>query len=335
MAAEPARIVFLDRDTLPAHVVVRPPKHPHRLTSYESTRPEEVISRIADADIVVTNKVQLTGEAIRSAPRLKLIAIAATGTNNVDLAVAQELGILASNVRNYATHAVPEHTFALILALRRNVLAYRQSVTKGRWEQAGTFCYFDFPMRDLAGDTLGIIGYGALGRAVAQIGKAFGMHVLVAGRKDASSTQDPYTPFEEVLKRSDVISLHAPLTPGTRHLISSPEFALMRRKPLLINTSRGGLVDEMALIAALDSEQIAGAGFDVATVEPAPLDHPLVGLLERPNFILTPHVAWASEQATQALADQLIDNIDAFLGGTPRNIVGPNATQANVQKKGS
>ncbi|HKQ82517.1 MAG TPA: D-2-hydroxyacid dehydrogenase [Steroidobacteraceae bacterium] len=322
MAAEPAQIVFLDRGTLPSHVVVRPPKHPHRLISYEATGPDEVIPRIADADVVVANKVHLTGEAIRSAPRLKLIAIAATGTNNVDLAAAQERGILVCNVRDYARHAVPEHTFALILALRRNLLAYRQSVIAGRWEQAGTFCYFDFPLRDLAGDTLGIIGYGALGRAVAGIGKAFGMHVLIAGRKGAASTPDTYTPFDEVLRRSDVISLHAPLTPDTRHLISASEFALMRRKPLLVNTSRGGLVDEEALIAALDSGQIAGAGFDVATIEPAPLHHPLVRLLDRPNFMLTPHVAWASEQATQALADQLIDNIDAFLGGTPRNVVG-------------
>lgn len=321
MTSESVCIVFLDRATLPSHVVLRNPRHPHRWVVHEASSAAQVAERIADADIVVSNKVHIAREAMQGASRLKLIAISATGTNNVDLDAARERGVVVCNVRDYATHAVPEHTFALILALRRNLLAYRQSITTGRWEQAGTFCYFDFPIRDLAGSTLGVIGYGALGRAVAAIGKAFGMHVLIAGRKQSATVQLPYTPFEEVLKRSDILTLHVPLTPDTRHLISTTEFAQMQRKPLLINTARGGIVDEVALVKALDSGQIAGAGFDVASVEPAPLDHPLVRLLDRPNFILTPHVAWASDQATQSLADKVIENIDAFLGGTPRNVV--------------
>ena len=315
------RIVFLDRDTLPSQIVVRAPTRPHEFVSYGITQPSEVNARVADADIVITNKAQVTRAAMQGAKRLKLIAVAATGTNNVDLVAARELGILVCNIRDYALHTVPEHTIALILALRRNLLAYRQSVAAGRWAESGKFCYFDFPIRDLAGSTLGVIGYGALGRAVAALGKAFGMHVLIAGRKQAVEVQAPYTPFAEVLQQSDVITLHVPLGPDTRNLISTAEFALMRRKPLLINTARGGLVDERALVDALDAEQIAGAGFDVATAEPAPNDHLLVRLLDRPNFILTPHIAWASDEATQALADQLIDNIDAFMSGTPRNVV--------------
>jgi glycerate dehydrogenase len=292
MAQEPIRIVFLDRATLPPHVVVRPPVTPHQLVTHEKTSTAEVAERIADAEVVITNKVQITREAMQAAPRLKLIAICATGTNNVDLAAAQALGIAVCNVRNYAKHAVPEHTFALMLALRRNLQSYRQSVADGRWQQAGTFCYFDYPIRDLAGDTLGVIGYGALGRAVAHIATAFGMRVLVAGRKHQAVTQPPYTPFEEVLKRSDVISLHTPLTPETRHFIGAREFALMERKPLLINTARGGLVDETALIEALESGRISGAGFDVASVEPAPDDLPLLRELRRPNFMALPVLVW-------------------------------------------
>lgn len=316
----PTEIVFLDRDTLPAQVVVRAPRHPHRFTAYGSTTPEQVAERIAAADIVISNKVYVSREAMRRARRLRLIAVSATGTNNVDLVAAKELGIVVCNVRNYATHAVPEHTFALILTLRRNLIAYRESIAAGRWADAGTFCYFDYPIRDLAGATLGVIGYGALGRAVANLGHAFGMEVLIAARKGAPA-RAPYTAFAEVLRRSDVLTLHVPLTPETHNLISTPEFALMARKPILINTARGGIVDEAALVQALDSGQIAGAGFDVASVEPAPNDHPLVRLARRPNFILTPHVAWASDKATQALADQVIDNIEAFLDGNPRNVV--------------
>lgn len=316
-----SRIVFIDRDTLPPHIVVRAPKLPHELVSYGMTAADELHGRIADADIVITNKAPVMRDAMRGAPRLKLIAVAATGTNNVDLAAARELGIAVCNIRDYATHAVPEHTFALILALRRNLVAYRQSVAAGRWAESGKFCYFDFPLRDLAGSTLGVIGYGALGRAVAELGKAFGMRVMIAGRKHAATAKPPYTSLTDVLQQADVITLHVPLTADTRNLISTAEFALMRRKPVLINTARGGIVDEAALIHALDAGQIAGAGFDVASQEPAPDDHPLVKLLDRPNFILTPHVAWASDQATQTLADQLIDNIDAFMSGTPRNVV--------------
>ncbi|MDE1907363.1 MAG: D-2-hydroxyacid dehydrogenase [Rhodospirillales bacterium] len=315
------RVVFLDRATLGPSVVLRPLAAPHQLVSFDATPASLVAARIADADIVITNKTPINAEAIAGAPNLCLIAIAATGTDIVDLAACRARKVAVCNIRGYAVNTVPEHTFALILALRRNLLAYQASVAKGRWQESGQFCYFDYPIRDLAGATLGVVGGGAIGRAVAKLGRAFGMEVVFAGRKSEAEARDGYVSFDEMLRLSDVITLHCPLTPATRHLIGAAEFARMARHPLLINTGRGGLVDEMALGEALRSGQIAGAGFDVASAEPPSPGHPLMALLDLPNFILTPHVAWASEEAVQTLADQLIGNIDAFLADEPRNLV--------------
>jgi glycerate dehydrogenase len=317
----PARIVVLDRGSLPEGIVIRPPGFAHELVVHDATTPDQAAARIADADIVVTNKAQVRAGAIAGASRLRLVAIAATGYDNVDVAACTTRGIAVSNVRNYAVHTVPEHTFALIFALRRSIVAYRQSVVAGDWQRSGQFCYFDYPIDDLAGSTLGVIGDGVLGQSVAAIGRAIGMRVLFAAYKGVAGMGPLYTPFEEVLRTSDVITLHSPLLPATRNMIGAPELALMARRPLLINTARGGLVDEQALADALDSGRIAGAGFDVVTTEPPPHDHPFMRLLDRPNFILTPHVAWASRQAIQGLADQLIENIELFWRGTPRNLV--------------
>jgi len=323
VAATPANIVFLDRATLSPETRLRAPAFPHSLTLFERTAPAEVAGRIAGADIVITNKAPVRGEAIAGAPKLRLIALAATGTDIVDLAAAAARGIVVCNVRNYAAHTVPEHTFALILALRRSLLAYRDSVARGRWREAAQFCFFDHPIRELAGSTLGIVGDGVLGKSVAEIGRAFRMEVLFSDYKGTTGMGPLFTPFFEVMRRSDVITLHAPLLPSSRNMIGRPEFALMARRPLLINAARGGLVDEEALAEALTSGQIAGAAFDVATAEPPPADHPLMRLLALPNFILTPHIAWASREAIQALADQAIDNIEAFMAGKPRNVVTP------------
>jgi glycerate dehydrogenase len=320
-----ARIVFLDRETLPPTIVVRQPAFAHDWITYDKTMPEEVIRRISDADIVVSNKVPVRRGAIEGATKLKLIAVAATGTDIVDLAACTERGIVVSNIRDYAVHTVPEHTFALILALRRSLIAYRGSVRAGRWQASGQFCYFDHPIGDLAGSTLGIIGDGVLGKAVADIGRAFGMRVLFSAYKGVQGMGPLYTPFEEVLRASDVITLHSPLLPSTRDMIGAAEFAQMHRRPLLINTARGGLVNETALAEAITSGQIAGAAFDVVTQEPPAPDHPFMRLLDRPNFILTPHVAWASHEAIQGLADQLVDNIEAYWNGAPRNVVMPPA----------
>lgn len=317
-----AQIVFLDRSTIPPQTSLRTPSFPHAMRTHETSAPEEVAGRIEDATIVITNKARVDAQAIAGARNLRMIAVAATGTDMVDVAAARSRGIVVSNIRDYAVSTVPEHTFALILALRRSIVTYARSVAAGRWQEAGRFCYFDHPIRDLAGSTLGIFGGGVLGSAVAAIARGFGMEVMFAGRKGARDEVPGRTPFETVLRRADILTLHMPLKPETRHLIGEPEFALMERRPLLINTARGGLVDENALIAALGAGRIAGAGFDVATAEPPPADHPLMGLVGRPDFILTPHVAWASTEATQALADQLVDNVEAFWAGTPRNVVG-------------
>ncbi|GGC88256.1 D-2-hydroxyacid dehydrogenase [Chelatococcus reniformis] len=315
----PVRIVVLDRDTLPPDIPFRRPAFPHHLEEFPSSSEGEAAVRIAEADVVITNKVPLRADLLAHAPRLRLIAVAATGYDVVDLRACTARGIRVCNVRGYAVRSVPEHTFALILALRRNLFAYRASVADGAWQRAPQFCYFEGTIQDLAGSTLGIIGHGALGQAVAAIGRAFGMNVLVAARRGESG--GPRTPFDEVLRHSDVISLHAPLTAETRGMIGPREFALMERRPLVINTGRGGLVDEHALVAALTSGRIAGAGFDVASTEPPPADHPFMAVIGRADFILTPHVAWASTQAIRTLADQVIDNIERFIAGEPVDFV--------------
>lgn len=316
------RIVFLDRDTLPPETVLKPLSVAHELVTHARTAPDEVAARIADADVVITNKAPITAAAIAAAPRLRLVAVAATGTDVVDIGACKAAGVTVSNIRNYAKHTVPEHTFALILALRRSIVPYRQSVLDGRWEDSAQFCYFDYPIADLAGSTLGIVGGGVLGSSVARLAEAFGMRVLFAARKGGDDVGPHHTPFDAVMRTSDVITLHCPLTPSTRNLIGAREFGLMEKKPLLINTARGGLVNEEALADALDAGQIAGAGFDVLTAEPPGADHPMRRIAARSNVIVTPHVAWASREAIQALADQLIDNVEAFCAGNPRNVVG-------------
>lgn len=317
----PWTIVFLDRETLSPETTLRPPSFSHEMVLYDRTEPEDVAGRIADADIVIVNKSKVTAASLAGASRLRLVAAAATGTDNIDVRAAAAKGIVVSNIRNYAGETVPEHTFGLILLLRRSLLAYRDLVRNGRWIEAKQFCFFDHPISGLAGSTLGIVGDGVLGKAVAELGKAFGMKVLFSDYKGTTGMGPLYTPFDEVMRTSDVITLHLPLMPSTRNLIGSREFGLMEKKPILINTARGGLVDEEALYEALTSGRISGAGFDVATQEPPPRDHPLMRLLDLPNFILTPHIAWASREAIQGLADQLIDNIEAFERGQPRNVM--------------
>ena len=311
-------IVFLDRASLLASV--RAPAFAHTWQDFEQTTPEQVISRIGDAGIVVTNKVKLSGELLAQTPSVKMIAVAATGTDNVELAYCLQHGIVVSNIRNYAVHTVPEHVFMLMLALRRNLLAWRQDLQHGLWQQAQQFCLFTQPINDLHGSTLGIVGGGVLGQAVAQLARAFGMHVLLAEHKGAADVRAGYTPFDSVLRDADVITLHAPLSEATRHFIAEREFNLMKRSALLINTARGGLVDEAALEAALTTGRIGGAGFDVLSAEPPRAGNRLLDL-NLPNFILTPHVAWSSREAMQILADQLVENIEAFVAGSPRNRV--------------
>jgi glycerate dehydrogenase len=312
-------IVFLDRDSLVAEL--RRPAFEHSWRDYPATEPDEVAERLRDATIAITNKVPLRAADIARLPKLKMIAVAATGTDNVDLAACRERGIVVSNIRNYSVVSVPEHCFALILALRRNLRAYSDDVAAGLWQQSNRFCLLDHPIADLSGSRLGIVGYGALGRKVARLGRAFGMQVCVASRSPVSDPDVTAVALDELLRRSDVVSLHLPLDENTRNLIGARELASMKPSALLINTARGGLVDEAALANALTAGVIGGAGFDVLSKEPPAADNPLLGL-QLPNFILTPHVAWASAGAMQTLADMLVDNIEAWAADAPLNVVG-------------
>jgi glycerate dehydrogenase len=315
------KVVFLDRSTIAPQVRLRPLNFEHELVEYVSTRDDEVVARLTAASVAITNKVPLTAAALDRLPDLRLIAVAATGTDCVDKVYCKARGLAVANIRGYAVNTVPEHTFALMLALRRNVIAYRKDVLDGRWQRSGQFCFFDHPIDDLAGARLGIIGEGVLGQRVADIAKAFDMVPMFAAHKGRAGLGPLYTPWEEVLETSDIITLHSPLTPQTRDMIAMREFRAMKRRPLLINTARGGLVNEADLVAALDSGLISGAGFDVLGDEPPSPDNPLLRIADRHNVILTPHVAWASDQAQQALADQLMDNIDSFMAGRPVNLV--------------
>lgn len=312
------KIVFLDRDSLIA--TVRPPAFAHSWQDYPGTTPHEVVERLRGASIAVTNKVPVRADAIAQLPDLKMIAVAATGTDNVDLAACRERGIVVANIRNYSLVSVPEHCFALMLAVRRNLRAYASDVEAGLWERSSRFCLLDHPIADLACSRLGIVGYGALGRRVAQIARAFGMEVVVASRSPVADADVIQLPLAELLSSSDVVSLHLPLTESTRNMIGAGELASMKHSAILINTARGGLVDEAALADALGAGVIAGAGFDVLSKEPPLPDNPLLKL-RLPNFVLTPHVAWASGGAMQTLADILVDNLDAWAGGVPKNVV--------------
>lgn len=316
------RIVFLDRETLSDSVALPQVPFKHELQVYGRTAPDQVAERIADAEIVISNKVALRREHLQAAPNLKMIALAATGSDNIDLDAAHERQIVVSNIRDYAVRSVPEHVFALIFALRRNICAYRQSVKEGRWQEAQQFCYFDYPIRDLAGSTLGLVGSGSLGQAVATMGRALGMKVIFAQRRGQTivSNADDRLPFEQVLEQADILSLHCPLTAETQNMLGMAEFERMApRRPLLINTARGGLIDNQALEHALRQGWLGGAGIDVCTPEPPPADHILMRLLDLPNYILTPHIGWASQEAMQALANQLIENIAAFHRGEARH----------------
>ncbi|WP_316980141.1 D-2-hydroxyacid dehydrogenase [Shumkonia mesophila] len=315
-------IVFLDRKTIAPEIVVRRPGFEHNWREYEQTTSEQVVERAREATILIDNKVPLSAETLARLPRLKMIAVAATGTDCIDKAYCAGHGVVISNIRNYATSTVPEHTFALILALKRSLIGYRQDVIAGEWQRSGQFCFFSHPISGLAGNMLGIIGEGSIGQSVADIGKAFGMKPLFAAHKGVSGLGPLYTPFDEVIETADVITLHCPLLPQTANTIAMPEFRRMKRSAIVINTARGGLVNEADLATALREGLIAGAGFDVVTPPEPPADNnPLLALLDLPNFILTPHVAWASREAQQALADQLIGNIEAFVAGRPRNVV--------------
>ena len=285
---------------------------------HHATPPDEVARRIAAARVVVTNKVAVDADAMAGAKHLRLVCVIATGTNNIDMDAARRLGVTVCNVPGYATNSVVQLVYALLLALYTHLPEYHQAVRDGRWQRSEQFCLLDYPIHELAGKVMGIVGYGELGRAVGHVAAAFGMEVVIA--EGVGGRLPGRVPLARLLPRVDVLSLHCPLTPQTRGLIGERELSRMKPTAVLINTARGGIVDEAALARALRDGVIAGAGVDVLTQEPPAAGNPLLAS-EVPNLILTPHIAWASLEARQRLVDEVTRNISAFLAGRPRNVV--------------
>ena len=283
----------------------------------------EIHERLHDKEVALLNKAELDREIITGSTGLKLIVLAATGTDNVDLEAVREKGIAVSNIRDYCTAAVVQHVMALILGLTRHITSCRTPVSGKDWERSETRVLFEYPIRELTGKTLGIVGYGALGRGVAEAGRCFGMEVLVGERVGlaAEAVRKGRTPLCELLKQADIISLHCPLTDASRHMIGADELRLMKSDALLINTARGALIDSRALAEALDAGVIAGAGIDVLAEEPPADDEPLLSR-DRPNLILTPHIAWTAKESRQRAVDQRVENVADYLnGGRLRRVI--------------
>ena len=290
------------------------------LQIFDGTTDEQRAARVQDAEIVLTNKVSLDAELLRQAPDLRFIGLTATGVDNVDLDLAAERKVAVSNIRAYCTQSVVEHVFATLLNLSHNIIAYNDDVRSGSWQEATDFCMLNHPIRELSAMTLGIVGYGELGRGVADTGRHFGMTVIVAARRGQAAADDERTDFAELLERADVISLHCPLTEDTRGMFGSAEFRRMKSDAIIINTARGALIDSAALVDALETRQIAAAAIDVLPQEPPVKGNPLLDYRGN-NLITTPHIAWGTLEARQNAVDELAANVRAFLNGERRNRV--------------
>ena len=286
---------------------------------FDNANVSDIQHCLEETEIIVSNKVFLDRKRMQSCKQLKLICVAATGTNNVDIEAANQQGIAVCNVRAYATSSVVQHVFSLILALNRKLFSYRESVFNGDWSHSDFFCYFGEPISALEGKTLGIIGYGELGKAVAKIAQCFAMKVLIA-KRDETDVRSGRTDLTTLLAESDVLSLHCPLTEQNYHMISEKELSLMKPDVIIINAARGGLIDEQALLHSLEYNQIGGAALDVLEQEPPSVNNALINY-QADNLIITPHIAWASRQSRQKLVNEIAKNIQAYLQGQPRNIV--------------
>jgi glycerate dehydrogenase len=288
------------------------------LVLYESDD-AKTAERIRDAEIVLLNGTELSRDSLRGAPNLKLVALAATGTDNVDLAAARDLGVAVCNVRGYCTSSVVQHVWGLILSLTQHLADYARLATDGSWSKHEPLIEMRYPIRELDGRVFGVVGWGELGRGAARVAEAFGMRVLIANRRGESPRPDRME-LEQLLAVADIVSLHCPLNDSTRGLIGAPQLALMKPDALLINTARGALVDGHALKAALKAGRLGGAGIDVLPQEPPPAEYPLLDPTI-PNLILTPHVAWAAREARQRCLDEIAANIRDFMGGGRRSRV--------------
>lgn len=286
------------------------------LQLFASTDASEVLARVRDADVIISNKVIIDAATMQHCAKLKLILISATGTNNIDLEQARQQGVVVCNCQGYGTSSVAQHTLALMLALATSLMQYDQAVRQGKWNTATQFCLLDFPIVDLSGKTLGIIGYGELGKAVAKLAEAFGMKVLIAALPHRPSVDASRIALADLLPQVDFLTLHCPLTEQTQDLIAEQELALMKNSAFLINCARGGLVNEQALATALRQGMIAGAATDVLTVEPPKNGNVLLSA-DIPNLIITPHSAWGSRDSRQRMLQQLLENVMAFQAGKP------------------
>ena len=308
------KIVFLDSTAIPKHISIPRPSFEHTWTEYDHTSSAETIERAKDADIVITSKVIFDRETLKQLPKLKLIAITATGTNNVDLAAAEEMGIAVRNVTGYSSTTVPEHVIGLIFSLKHSLAGWLRDQREAKWAESKQFCYFDYPITDVRGSTLGVFGKGCLGTEVGRLANAVGMKVLYAEHKDATVCREGYTPFDEVLKQSDIVTLHCPLTETTKNLINAETLSKMKKGAFLINTGRGPLIDELALVDALKTGHLGGAALDVMVKEPPEKDNPLILAAKMmPNLIITPHIAWASDSAVTTLVSKVMQNIEEFV----------------------
>jgi len=307
-------IVFLDSTAIPKHIPIPRPSFPHNWVEYEYTSAEQTIERAKDADIIITSKVILSREVLQQLPKLKLIAITATGTNNVDLDAAKELGVTVKNVTGYSATTVPEHVLGMIFALKHSLAGWQRDQIIGKWTESKQFCYFDYPITDVKGSTLGVFGKGCLGTEVGRLAELLGMKVLYAEHRNATTCREGYTPFEEVLKQADILTLHCALTETTKNLINQETLSLCKKGAYLINTGRGPLIDEQAVCDALKSGQLGGAALDVLVKEPPEKNNPLIELAKTmPNLIITPHIAWASDSAVTTLTKKVTQNIEDFV----------------------
>jgi glycerate dehydrogenase len=315
------KIVFLDRATLATTTHLRTPTGSHDWSCFDTSSTKSVIERCSGATVVATNKVSITEAILAACPSIQHIAVAATGFNCVDLQACTKHGVSVSNVPSYAGTTVPEHVMALTLALRRELIQYRAQVISGKWQTSETFCVFDKPIRDVRNATFGVIGFGDLGEATGRLAHALGMHVIYSSPSDKHSDFAKRVELSALLSRSDVISLHCSLSSSTHDLIGQREIEKMQPHCILINTARGGVANEAAVARAIQDKKIGGIGFDVLEQEPPTQGSPLLDVAHLNNVIITPHTAWASQDALQRVADVLIDNIDAFIQQRPQNLV--------------
>jgi len=279
---------------------------------YESTSPAQRFERLEKATITIVNKVVLDQPLLEKLPKLKLILLTATGMDNVDLEFCKQQGITVNNVTDYCTASVSQHVFSLILALTTQLIPYQKLTKSGDWSRSGQFYSLEFPIQELSGKTLGLVGYGSLAKGVEKLAVAFGMNILIAQRAGSKESVEGRLPLAELLPQVDVVSIHCPLTPDTKNLMGEKEFQLMKDSAFLINTARGAVVNNAELAVALRNKIIAGAGIDVLEQEPPPLDHPLI-TTKLPNLILTPHIAWAAIEARQRVIDKVAANLQRFL----------------------